>query len=154
MHSSKTMEKMINAWLNWYLELKTSYHQHTQASEENAQQTSKSLCLAQKLRTALTEEKQWPRFLLILWVLKILFGVIGWTLKWICNFIIQHFCTTKFENMLSKHKKSEEDYSGKKLQWPTLLMWWLMDLPTQLDKIMDVKSAHLKQVCSFGELKC
>jgi hypothetical protein len=82
-----------------------------------------------------------------------LFGVKGRRLKWIRNFIIQHFHKTQFENMLSKHKQIRRGLPQAAVTTTTIVNVMINDLATQLDKIMDVMSAHLKQVCSFGELR-
>jgi hypothetical protein len=47
---AKTMEKMVGARLNWYLETQISYQQHKQALGDTAQQINKLLCLVRKLK--------------------------------------------------------------------------------------------------------
>jgi hypothetical protein len=68
-------------------------------------------------------------------------GVKGRMLKWIHNFITQCLCAIKFENLLSKYKQIRTGLPQEPATSTILFNEMINDLPAQLEKTKNVKSA-------------
>jgi ribonuclease HI len=150
---AKTMEKMISARLNWYLETENLLSPAQAGFRKYCSTNQQITMLSQEIKDSLDRQETMIAVFVdfksaydSVWRVKLVdklqaIGVKGRMLKWIHNFITQRFCATKFENKLSKYKQIRRGLPQGAVTSTTLFNVMINDLPTQLEKIKNVRSA-------------
>lgn len=150
---AKTMERMINARLNWYLETQDILCKEQAGFRKNQSTTQQILKFSQEVKDGLDENKATLAVFVdfknaydLVWRAGVLdklrlSGVRGRMLKWIYMFINQRLCTTKINGIISKFKKQNMGLPQGAVVSPTLFNVMINDLPTQLNKIDGIKTA-------------
>jgi hypothetical protein len=150
---AKTMEKMVSARLNWYLETQNLLSPAQAGFRRYCSTNQQIVMLSQEIKNFLDRKEillevfvDFKSAYHSVWRVKLMdklqkIGVRGRMLKWFHNFITQRFCATKFKNNLSKYKQTRRGLPQGAVTSTTLFNVMINDLPAQLGEIKNIKSA-------------
>jgi hypothetical protein len=149
----KTTEKMVGARLNWYLETQNLLSPAQVGFRRYCSTNQQIVKLSQEIKDSLDRKEillavfvDFKSAYDSVWRVKLMdklqkIGVRGRMLKWFHNFITQHLCATKFENNFSKYKQTRRGLPQGAATNTTLFNVMINNLPAQLGKIKNMKSA-------------